>query len=226
MEKRLLMVMVALFAMVMQMRATTNQTSVVPTVKKVVVVIANNVNIRKKPDVKSAKIGSAAKGVSFLVIGEDDDWYTIVTNEEPDDPREGIPYVNNGYIMKKFCADAELVPLTASMLNDDENCRYDMVTKGQHKGTVIMQDHTGYMTVEWVGKVQGNIWCFDKWVLQGELYKDLHVDTDDNGMYDIRKLTDAQISTILRKASIGFARAAYCVKGQQPLVEYYYRENH
>lgn len=225
MKKRLLIMLVALVGMTLQSMAETNHTTGAPDVKKIVVVNADKVNIRKQPNVNSPRISSAVQGVGLVVTGESGDWYAIVINEEPDDYREGMPKVINGYIMKKFCDDAELVPITTKMLNDDESIRYDMISSGRHKGVVIVQNNSGFMPEVWIGKNKDNIWCFDRMALQGDLMNDFRID-DKSDMFDFSRLTDAQVDIILKKASSGFAKAVYWVKGHQMATEdYYYRED-
>ncbi|MCR5679328.1 MAG: hypothetical protein K6G08_03825 [Prevotella sp.] len=225
MKKKLLMMLVAMVGMTLQGIARTTQTSGTPEVKKIVVVNADKVNIRKQPTVNSPRISSAEHGACLVITGESGDWYATVINEEPDDYREGMPKVINGYIMKKFCDDAELVPITTVMLNDDENIRYDMVSSGKHKDVAIVQNNTGFMSEVWIGKNKDNMWCFDRMAMQGELVNDFKLNTE-SGMFDFSHLTDAQVDSILRKTNPWYAKVLYWVKGRPfAIEEYYYRKN-
>lgn len=224
MKKRLLMMLVALVAMTLQGMARTSQTAGVPVVKKIVVVKADKVNLRKQSNVNSPKIGSVEHGASLVVTGENGDWYATVINEDPDDYREGMPKVIKGYVMKKYCEDAELVSLTTTVLNDDENIRYDMVSSGNHKGVVIVQNNTGFMSEVWIGKEKGNIWCFDRMALQVDLVNDFQLNTD-SGMFNFSHLTDAQVDIILKKTNPWYGKVLYWLKGSQYVTEeFYYRK--
>lgn len=177
--RRIFFLLIALTGMTMQSMA---QDGEVPPIKKFVKVTASGVNLRKTPNASSPRLifqnnlsdecmdcepslvwsskplkkGDEAARASVLpIIGESGDWYYVYFFQSLYGD-EG--YSEKAYIMKKFCTDVELRPLT---LPAPENLNIVRVTSGKHKDICIEKLY-GYMDRQLlrIGKYQDGKFVF------------------------------------------------------------------
>ena len=113
MSKRLLLTIATVLVIATQVMGQAVSTFEVPVFEKIVKVTAKSVNIRKLPNVQSAKVGTAENGQVMAVVGETGDWYKVFTSEwtypyAKEGGNATIEETRCGYIMKKFCHDANI----------------------------------------------------------------------------------------------------------------------
>lgn len=158
---RFILFLIATLCISQQSMAQTSSTFEVPVFKKIVEVSASNVNLRKRPDVKSARVGVVTNGQVLAVVSETDEWYKIFTSEwiAPyvlDGGNGTIQETRVGYVMKKFCRDAAIKALKKG--NEDVYIRQS----GRHKGICMYTSYNGHEE-DWygftfaIGKQIGNI---------------------------------------------------------------------
>ena len=207
------MMLTMILVVTLSVNGATNAVNANSVIQKIVVVTANVLNVRKQANQQSQKVGSAERNQSLIVTGESGDWYAVVLNKEPDDWRVGEPEVIPGYIMKRFCSEVELEPLSLSKLNNaPESYRFNAITNGKYQGLVIMQDNTQWAATVFVGRMEGNIILFDKVALQSNLIEFFRMDGD-SMFLNLNNLSESQTELLLSKMSAGSKFAIFCAKG-------------
>lgn len=149
MSKRLLLTIATVLAIAMQVMGQAVSTFEVPVFEKIVKVTANSVNIRKLPNVQSAKVGAAENGQVMAVVGETGDWYKVFTSEwTAPYAKEGgnatIEETRVGYIMKKFCHDANIKEFKR------DNSEVYVRQSGRYKGVCMFTTYSG-TEEDWYG---------------------------------------------------------------------------
>lgn len=156
---RFILLLIATLCISQQSIAQTSSTFEVPVFKKIVEVSASNVNLRKRPDVKSAKVSVVTNGQVLAVVSETDEWYKIFTSEwilPYDGGRAEREETRIGYVMKKFCRD-----VTTRDIKKDDWGVY-VRPSGRYKG-VCMYASYNIHDADWcgwtfaIGKQMGNI---------------------------------------------------------------------
>ena len=139
MKKKIIFILIALVEVSLQSWAQTAFYVKTPPFSKYVKVVTDGVNIRQKPNVKSTRLiwtrdgidgynpeylawkgaqlkkgDKPVKAAVLPVWDESGDWYRIQYCVETD---EGL-YFKDGYVMKKYCKEVQLKPLTLPAPNN------------------------------------------------------------------------------------------------------------
>lgn len=157
--KRLLLLLVAIVGMTLQSRAQLPFKVEAPKFQKFVKVIAKDVNLRQQPSASSPRLifqsnladdcmdcepslvwsnkplrrgDEPARASILAVIGESGEWYHVHFYEEYYEPQEA-------YIMKKFCADMSLRPLSRADINKGNDGDVIQIKSGKYQGLCLMR---------------------------------------------------------------------------------------
>lgn len=154
----------------------------IPLIKKFIKVNASGVNLRKEPNTSSPRLifqdnvsddcmdcdaslewsskplknrDKPARASVLAVIGESGDWYHVYFYENLYDDEW---YSEKAYIMKKFCTDAVIRPLSLSEVNDSDIV---VIKSGRHKNVCIRRLF-GYMDrpLLWIGQYKEGKFVF------------------------------------------------------------------
>lgn len=247
MKSIFLLLFLALVGMTMQCMAQIDYKVSIPNIQSFVKINTNAVNIREAPNVNSKKIRTVSKeGLevtsTLAVIGESGDWYKVYYYDRYDRYEYDTAI---GYMMKKFCVDIPLEPVTEEMLQNISGGIISMCHQGKFKGLCF--DWGNYTTdgmIEgplYLGKVVDGMWVFDKMLptvlgnsFQVKGSKDNHeyginwqivynkllstYNGDDMTYFDSKKLKESNISYLLQntdKMAKFHSHIFYCFKGDK-----------
>lgn len=212
--KKTMMLLTMMLVVTLSVNGAKNGVDVNYTVQKIVVVTADRVNVRKQANQQSQRVGSVQQNQTLIVTGESGDWYAVVLNKEPDDWRVGELEIIPGYVMKRFCSEVELEPLTQAKLNnDEESYRFNIINSGRYQGMVIMQDNAKWAATVFVGKIEGNFILFDKCTLQSELMDNFRMDGS-TMFLNLNNLSESQTELLISKTAASNKFAIFCIKGK------------
>jgi len=218
-----------------------------PNIQKFVTITTNAVNIREAPNVNSKKVRTVSKDMlgvttSVAVIGEDGDWYKVYYYDRFDRYEYDSAI---GYMLKKYCAEIPLEPVTEGMLQNMAGGIVSMCHQEKYKGLCFeLNDYTSDGEIEaplYVGKIVNGMWVFDKMLptvsgnsflvkrseshrdkgIQWQLvYSDYQKTTDGESMayLDSKKLGEANIAYLLQnesKMNPILSHLYYCFKGDK-----------
>ena len=198
--KRLSMLVAVLAIVAMQSVAQQGFTVTMPKFEQIVSSLSDRVNLRSQPNVKSKRVGIIEKGRYMAVIKESGDWYEVFTNLEPEgDYMEmgKIGYETEsqmghvGFIMKKFCHDAELV---------DKNDEFELIQKGRHANVCFEQKTFGFVHELWVGKKVGKYFVIDHRIPYDDIKTS--VKREEGTPFDFSKMSEREITNIISQTEV------------------------
>lgn len=252
MEKRLLFLLIALVEIALQSKAQFEYKVSMPNIQKFVTITTNAVNIRENPNVNSKKVRTVPKDmlcitIALAVIGESDDWYKVYYYDRYDRYEYDSAI---GYMMKKFCKEIPLEPITEKMLQNLSGGIISMRHQGKYQGLCFdWGNYTSDGMIEgplYIGRVVNGMWVFDRMLptVMGNDFKMSRSNTyqdeginwqlvypkslstyngDDMTYFDSKKMKEANITYLLQntdKMAKFYSHIYYCFKNDKYVSEY------
>ena len=190
----------------------------VPRVKKIVKLVATNVNFRETPTTASRKLGWIADeglwvvwlknkekslkpiDISVLpVVGESGDWYKVYLSIPYEDELGKHYHTETAYVMKKFCKDVTLRPLVTPA---PDGIKVSVIMDSKYKDLCLcLTDDGDYTKTLHIGKYRDGMFIFGKEILVfgniGRYYKETgsHFQADVNYSDRLRYVYDDSLVT-------------------------------
>lgn len=195
-----------------------------PNIKKFVTITKNTVSVLESPNINSKKIQTVSKEMpptALAVIGESGEWYKVYYYD-----RSGRYEYDSaiGYMMKKYCEEIPLEPVTEEMLQNIVHANISICNQDKYKELCFeWNEFTSDGMIEgplYIGKVVKGMWVFDRMLptvkgdafqvsrsnasqkggINWQLVYDKSLRYNDMAGLDCKKLEEANITYLLQNA--------------------------